>query len=102
MINVEGWDRERGCGRGGPYIARAVHSPGRLHEVLVSVGCRLSDQSLRGVLAQGSQQTLHDRMLLRAELVGVEFGETTDDGDRSQLWFGREPALDQRHVRIEL
>ena len=41
-------------------------------------------------------------MLLRAELVGVELGETTDDGDRGQLWFGRKPALDQRRVRIEL
>ena len=41
-------------------------------------------------------------MLLLAELVGMEFGETADDSDRGQLWLGREPALDQRHVRIEL
>ncbi|HEX3440581.1 MAG TPA: hypothetical protein VHT93_09560 [Pseudolabrys sp.] len=66
------------------------------------VGCRFSDQSLRGALAQGSQQTLHDRMLLLAELVGMEVGETTDNGDGGQLWLDREPALDQRQVRIEL
>ena len=68
----------------------------------MALGRRRSDQSMRGPLAQGSQQTLHDRMLLLAELVGMEFGETADDSDRGQLWFGREPALDQRHVRIEL
>jgi hypothetical protein len=57
---------------------------------------------MRGTLARDPQQTLHDRMLLFAEVVGMEFGETTDDRDRDQLWFCREPALDQRHVRIEL
>src|SRR5438552_5309239 len=86
---------ERGCGRVGPCIARAVHSPGRLRDVLVPFGCRLSDQCLRGTLAQGSQQTLHDRMLLLAELVGMEVGEATDDGDRSKLWLSCKPALDQ-------
>jgi hypothetical protein len=33
-------------------------------------------------------------MLLVAELVGMEFGEATDDGDRGQPWLGREPTLD--------
>jgi hypothetical protein len=37
--------------------------------------------------AEGSQQTLHDRMLLPAELPGMEFGETADDG--GELWLGR-------------
>jgi hypothetical protein len=41
-------------------------------------------------------------MLLLAELVGMEVGETTDDRDGGQLGLGREPALDQRHVRVEL
>ena len=41
-------------------------------------------------------------MQLLAELVGMEFGETTDDGDGGQLWLGCEPALDQRHMRVEL
>jgi hypothetical protein len=40
-------------------------------------------------------------MLLFAELVGMEFGQAADDGDRGQLWLGSEPALDQRHVRID-
>jgi hypothetical protein len=78
--------------RVGPAIARAVHSPER--------SC--CDQSLRGILAQGSQQTLHDRMLLLAELTGMEFGETVDDGNGGKLWLGRQPALDQRNMRVEL
>src|SRR5579864_7773907 len=41
-------------------------------------------------------------MLLIAELVGMEFGETTDDRDRGQPWLGREPALDQCQVRVQL
>jgi hypothetical protein len=41
-------------------------------------------------------------MLLLAELVGMEVGKTTDDGDGGQLWLGREPVLDQRYVRVEL
>ena len=71
MINIQGWNRERGCGRVGPATARAVHSPGRLRDGFASLGRCLSDQSLRGGLAQGSQQTLHDRMLLLAELFGM-------------------------------
>jgi hypothetical protein len=54
--------------------------------------CRLSDQSLRSALAQGSQQTLHDRILLLAELVGMKIGEATDDGDRSNLASVRQIA----------
>jgi hypothetical protein len=50
---------------------RAVHSPGRLRDGFASLGRCLSDQSLRGGLAQGSQRTLHDRMLLLAELFGM-------------------------------
>jgi hypothetical protein len=38
-------------------------------------------------------------MLLLAELAGMEFGETANDGDSGQLWLGRQPALDQPHVR---
>jgi hypothetical protein len=41
-------------------------------------------------------------MLLLAELVGMEIGEAADDGDRSKLWLGCKPTLDQRHVRVEL
>jgi hypothetical protein len=40
-------------------------------------------------------------MLLFAELVWMEFGKTSDDGDRGELWLGREPVLDQRDVRID-
>ena len=83
----------------GPFIARAVHSPGQLY---ASLGRCLSDQSLRGGLAQGSQQTLHDRMLLLAELFGMALCQTADNGDRGQLWLGLEPALDQRDVWVEL
>ena len=77
MINAEGWNRERGCGRVGPSIARAVHSPGQLRDVFASHGRRLSDQTLRGAaLAQGSQQTLHDRVRLLAELFGMALGHS--------------------------
>ena len=71
MINIQGWNRERGCGRVGPATARAVHSP-RAAARRFRIPRPLSrDQSLRGGLAQGSQQTLHDRMLLLAELFGM-------------------------------
>jgi hypothetical protein len=73
-----------------------------LSDALLSVGQRLSDQSLRGALTQGSQQSLHGRMLLLAELVGMEVGESADDGEGCQLGLGRQPDLDQSHVRVEL
>jgi len=94
VINIEGWNRKRGCGRVGPSIARAVHSPGRLRDGFASLGRCLSDQSLRGGLAQGPQQTLHGRMLLLAELFGMALRQTADNGDRGELWLGREPDLD--------
>lgn len=53
--NIEGWDKERGSGRVGRYMARA----------------------------QGSQQRLHDRVLLLAELVGMQVGETDDVAELS-------------------
>jgi hypothetical protein len=59
-----------------------------VRDVLVSLGCHLSDQSLGGAPAQGSQQRLYDRMLLFAELVGMEVGGSTDDGDSSKLGLG--------------
>ena len=67
-----------------------------------SVSSCLSDQSLRGGVAQGSQQTLHDRMLLVAELFGVALRQTGNNGYGGQLWLHREPSLDQRHVWVEL
>ena len=83
MINVEGWDRERGCGRGGPYIARAVHSPGRLREVLVSVGCRLA---AREIIAEpsGESRTLrgrvaHDRIAFSTDSLSERASGTTAD-----------------------
>ena len=30
------------------------------------------------------------------------FGETADDGDGGELRLGRQPALNQRHMRVEL
>ena len=94
MINIQGWNRERGCGRVGPATARAVHSPGRLRDGFASLGRCLSDQSLRGGLAQGSQQTLHDRKCcFLPNCSGWRSVRTTDNGDRGQLWLGREPAM---------
>jgi hypothetical protein len=55
-------------------------------------GRRLSDQSVRGAPPQGAEQTLHDRMLLVAELFGMALRQTADNGDRGQLWLGRQPA----------
>ena len=40
-------------------------------------------------------------MLLLAELFGMALCQTADNGDRGELWLGREPDLDQRHVRVE-
>ena len=89
-------------GGSGPPQPQPSTAPGRLRDGFASLGRCLSDQSLRVGLVQGSQQTLHDRMLLLAELFGMALRQTTDNGDRGQLWLGREPALDQRHVRVEL
>jgi hypothetical protein len=47
-------------------------------------GRRLSDQSVRGAPAQRSEQTLHDRMLLVAELFGMTLRQTADNGDRGR------------------
>lgn len=58
-------------GGSGPPQPEPSTAPGRLRDGFASLGRCLSDQSLRGGLAQGSQQTLHDRMLLLAELFGM-------------------------------
>jgi len=41
-------------------------------------------------------------MLLVAKLFGMALRQTGDDGYGGQLWFRREPSLDQRHVWVEL
>ena len=51
LTAFEGWHNGRGCGRVGPFIARAVHSPGRLHAVVVALGAALSDEFLSGLLS---------------------------------------------------
>lgn len=40
-------------------------------------------------------------MLLRAELLGVELAQATDDGKRGELRLGGEPAFDRSDVGIE-
>src|SRR6516165_9235739 len=90
----------RGCGRVGPSIARAVHSPGRWDNGRGAE--RLCKEVLRGLLPKSLQQTLHDRMLFRSELVGVFLAQSTHDGDRGQLRLRSEPILDRCDVRVEL
>ena len=43
---------------------------------------------------------LHDGVL-RPELFGAAFGESTEDGQRGQTRLGREPALDVGEVRSD-
>ena len=46
------------------------------------------------------ESALHDRMLLIAERGWIDRGEPAHDGERRDLRFGREPALDRRQIRI--
>ena len=85
--------------REGLWAGRALHSPsrpqpGRLRNGFASLGRCFSGQSSHRGLAQRSQQTLHGRMLLLAELFGMALRQTADNGDRGELWLGREPDLD--------
>lgn len=52
---------------------------------------RLSDRNKRCTMG----------VLRRPELFGRMLGETTEDGQRGQTGFGREPALDVGEMRIE-
>jgi hypothetical protein len=54
------------------------------------------------LLPKSLQQTLHDRMLFSPELVGVFLTQSTDDGDRGQLWLGSKPVFDRGDVQVEL
>jgi hypothetical protein len=48
------------------------------------------------------QQTLHDRMLSRPELIGVFLAQPADDGECRQLRLRIEPALDRSNMWVEL
>src|SRR6202043_484520 len=48
------------------------------------------------------QQTLHDRMLSRPELLGVFLAQPADDGECRQLRLRSEPALDRTNMWVEL
>ena len=41
-------------------------------------------------------------MLFVAERIGRDLGETSDDGQGRELRLGREPALDDSQMRVEL
>src|SRR5258706_4219985 len=72
----------RGCGRVGPYVARAVHSPGQWGRGR-GVAERLLGDQLRGRLPpKRPEQTLHDRMLLRPELLGPFLAQPADKCER--------------------
>lgn len=62
---------ERGCGRVGPYIARAVHNPGQWGSGRGCAKRLLSDQLFGTLAPKRPQQTLDDRMLSRPELLVV-------------------------------
>src|SRR3984893_19143306 len=76
---------ERGCGRVGPYIARAVHNPGRWGSGRGVAERLLSDQLFCSLPSKRPQQTLHDRMLSRPELLGVFLVPPARDGERRSL-----------------
>ena len=76
----------------------AAHSPGQ--EVW------RGQRHLRGQLLgrrppKCLQETLHDRMLLLAELLRIALAQPTDDGERGELRLGGEPSIDCGDVRIE-
>jgi len=48
------------------------------------------------------QQTLHNRMLPRPELIGVSLAQPADDGECRQLRLRSEPALDHSNMWVEL
>jgi hypothetical protein len=60
----------------------------------------LSKELFGGLLPKSLQQTLHDRMLFRSELVGVFLTQSTHDGDRRQLRLRSKPILDRGDVRV--
>jgi hypothetical protein len=76
---LRGWNSERGCGPVEPRIARTVHSPGRLRDGPVSIACRLSDQSLRGLLRKAGANPARSECCFLQHW-RTEVGETTDDG----------------------
>src|SRR3954470_8489027 len=84
---------ERGCGRVGPYIARAVHNPGQWGS---------GDQLLGRLPSKRPQQALHNRMLSCPELLGLNLAQPADDGERRQLRLLCQPALDRRNMWVEL
>ena len=61
-----------------------------------------SNELLGGLLSKRLQQTLHDRMLSRPELLGVFLAQPDDDGERGELRLRRKPGLDRGNVRVEL
>src|ERR1700730_17994648 len=75
---------ERGCGRVGPYIARAVHNPGQWSGDRRFAEHFLSEHLLGGLPPERPQQTLHDRMLPRPELLRVFLPQSADDGEGPQ------------------
>ena len=89
---------ERGCGRVGPYIARAVHNPGQWGSGRGVAERLLSDQLFGSLPSKRPQQTLHDRMLSRPELLGVFLAQPADDGECRQLRLRSEPALDRGNM----
>src|SRR5260370_34724439 len=93
---------ERGCGRVGPYIARAVHNPGQWGSGRGVAKRLLSDELLGSLPPKSPQQTLHGRMLSRPELLGMFLAQPADDGECSQLRLRSEPVLDRGNVRVEL
>ena len=72
----------RGCGRVGPFIARAVHRPGQWGSGRRGARRFLSNEVLGSLLPERLQQTLHDRMLSRPELFGVSLAQPANDGER--------------------
>jgi hypothetical protein len=76
---------ERGCGRVGPYIARAVHRPGQWGSGRGVAKRLLGEQLLGRLPPKRPQQTLHDRMLSLPELLGVFLAQPADDGECRKL-----------------
>ena len=93
---------ERGCGRVGPYIARAVHNPEQWGSGRGVVERALGDQPFGSPLSERPQQTLHNRMLSLSELLGVFLAQPAANCERRQLRVLCEPRFDRGNMRVEL
>ena len=93
---------ERGCGRVGPYIARAVHNPGQWDSSRGVAERVLGDQPFGSPPSEHPQQTLHNRIRLFPNSSGYFSLSRPTICERRQLRLLCEPGFDRSKMRVEL